>query len=260
VTRARWDELREYAEAPDRFAPIAEGTSVTRIDDGRICIIQGATWGSISAPRFEEPELDDVIAHVRAVVPAEKKQTWWIGPSAQPSNLIDLLKQRGFEDSEHSEVRAMALTSAPPADAGGIEVRRVETYEDFVAARELQWEGFETSAEQREKQREHLRTEFDESIEHGYPVTFIALLDAKPAATGMAIPSDRGVFLIAGATAQWARGRGVYRALVRARWDYAVERGTPALITEALVDTSYPILQRLGFAEVCTIRRLEETR
>jgi hypothetical protein len=86
------------------------------------------------------------------------------------------------------------------------------------------------------------------------------LLDAKPAATGMAIPSERGVFLIAGATAEWARGRGVYRALVRARWDYAVEGRTPALITAALVDTSYPILQRIGFTEVCTIRRLTETR
>jgi predicted GNAT superfamily acetyltransferase len=76
----------------------------------------------------------------------------------------------------------------------------------------------------------------------------------------MAIASDRGVFLIAGSTATWARRRGLYRALVRARWDYAVERGTPALVTEALVDTSYPILQRLGFVEVCTIQRLQEER
>jgi hypothetical protein len=27
-----------------------------------------------------------------------------------------------------------------------------------------------------------------------------------------------------------------------------------------VVDTSYPILRRLGFVEVCTIRRFEETR
>ena len=47
---------------------------------------------------------------------------------------------------------------------------------------------------------------------------------------------------------------------MRARWDYAVERGTPALITDAIVDTSYPILQRLGFTDVGTILRFEETR
>ena len=59
----------------------------------------------------------------------------------------------------------------------------------------------------------------------------------------MALPSERGVFLIAGSVAPWARGRGVYRALVRARWDFAVAQGTPALVTEALASTSYPILQ-----------------
>ena len=114
--------------------------------------------------------------------------------------------------------------------------------------------------ERRELQRQHLRSEFEESLQHGVPVGFLAFLDGKPAATALAIPSERGVFLIAGSTAVWARGRGAYRALVRARWDYAVERGTPALVTEAMVDTSYPILQRLGFSEVCTIGRLEEDR
>jgi len=86
----------------------------------------------------------------------------------------------------------------------------------------------------------------------------IGLLDGEPAATAMAIPSDRGVFLIAGSTAPWARGRGLYRALVRARWDDAAARGTPALISHANPKTSYPILKRLGFEDVCTIRRLEE--
>ena len=43
-------ELREYAEVPDRFSRIAEGSSVTRFDDGRICVLQGPTWASISAP------------------------------------------------------------------------------------------------------------------------------------------------------------------------------------------------------------------
>jgi hypothetical protein len=124
----------------------------------------------------------------------------------------------------------------------------------------VQWDAFEAPDERREQQRPHMRTEFEEAMQHGTPVTFLAMLDGKPAAAGMALPSDRGVFLIAGSTAKWARGHGLYRALVRARWDYAVERGTPALVTEALLDTSYPILQRLGFAEVCTIHRLEETR
>jgi hypothetical protein len=253
------DELREYAETPDRFAPIPEGSSATRFDDGRVCIVQGTVWAGISGLRCTADQLDDVIALVHERVPADKRQTWWIGPSARPENIVELLEARGFKPADDGpELRAMVLTSPPPEPEPGIEVRRVETFEDFAASREVQWDAFETPEERRELQRGHLRYEFDDSMKHGTPLSFLALLDGKPAATGMTIPSDRGVFLIAGSTAKWARGRGLYRALVRARWDYAVERGTPALVTEALVDTSYPILQRLGFVEVCTIRRYYE--
>lgn len=254
-------DLLEYAETPDRFAPIAEGWSVTRFDDGRVCVIQGPTWAGISGLRFGEGELDEVIALVHELVPAEKRQVWWIGSSAQPENIIELLKGRGFVDApDGPEVRGMVLTAPPPEPSHGIEVRRIENWEDFLASREVQWDAFDIPEERREAQRDHLRSDFVESMERGVPVGFLALLDDKPAATGLAIPSDRGVFLVAGSTAPWARGHGLYRALVAARWDYAVEQGTPALVTEALVDTSYPILQRLGFTEVCTIRRLQETR
>jgi hypothetical protein len=85
------DALREYAETPDRFAPIPEGSSVSRDDDGRICIVQGAIWASISGASFDEHELDDVIAHVHDRVAPEKRQTWWIGPSVRPANLVALL-------------------------------------------------------------------------------------------------------------------------------------------------------------------------
>lgn len=255
------DELREYAETPDRFAPAPAGSSVTRYADERVCVIQGATWAGISGPRVRAEELDELIAFVHELVPADKRQVWWIGPSARPENIVELLEARGFRAPEDGpECRALALTSPPPVSEPGIEVRRVETYEDFTAARQVQWDAFEVPEARRELQRAHMRSEFDESIANGTPLTFLASLDGKPAATGMAIPSERGAFLVAGATARWARGRGLYRALVRARWDFAVERGTPALVTEALVDTSYPILQRLGFVEVCTIRRLEEKR
>jgi hypothetical protein len=253
--------LREYAEVPDRFAPVPDGSSVTRFDDGRICIVQGTVWASISGLRFEEHELDEVIELVHELVPADKRQVWWIGPSAEPENIIELLKARGFEAApDGPEVRAMALTTPPPEADPGIEVRRIETYEDFLASREVQWDAFEIPEERRELQREHLGSEFEESMQYGVPVGFLGILDGKPAATGLAIPSDRGVFLIAGATAPWARGRGLYRALVSARWNYAAARGTPALVTEAIVTTSYPILRRLGFTEVCPIWRLQETQ
>ena len=136
----------------------------------------------------------------------------------------------------------------------------IETWEDYLASREVQWEGFDVSPERREQQRAHFEEDFESSILGGGLLGFLALADGRPAATALAVPSERGLFLIAGTTAAWARGRGLYRSLVRARWQTAVERGTPALVCEAMPDTSYPILKRLGFQDVCTMRRLSDPR
>jgi predicted N-acetyltransferase YhbS len=255
------NEIREYAETPDRFAGLVAGSSASRYDDGRICIVQGPTWGSVSAPNVAPDELEALVAEVRTRIPRDTTgYVWWIGPSARPVDIVERLQALGFAEPQDRVglLHAMALTHEPDAMPTGIEVRRVETLEDFVAAREVQWDAFDTPQARRALNRARLRDDFEESTSLQIPVGFLATLDGRPAATGMLIPSERGVFLIAGATAAWARGRGLYRALVRARWDYAVARGTPALVTHADPATSYPILQRLGFTEVCTLRRLED--
>jgi hypothetical protein len=250
-------EVREYAEVPERYAYVAPGTSVTREDDGRVCILQGTTWATVAAPRVDAEEVDELIASVHERVPREKDTVWWLGPSSRPGNLEDILRERGFEPDRTPLLHAVALVTEP-AGSTGVGVRQVETLEDFVTARELQWDAFDAPAERRERTRPFLASEFTEASASGNPVVFLAFVDGRPAATATAVVGDRGVFMIAGSTVRWARGRGCYRALVRARWDFAVERGTPALVTHAVPGTSYPILKRLGFEDVCTLRRLKE--
>jgi hypothetical protein len=251
-------ELREYAEVPERYAYVAPDGSVTRHDDGRACILQGTTWATVAGPNVAAHEVDDLIALVHERVPREKDTVWWLGPSSRPLDLEKRLRARGFQDATTPLLRALALTREPAAPPPEVEVRRVETLEDFVTAREVQWDAFAAPPERREKQRPFLATEFAETRASGNLVVFLAFVDERPAATGVAVLGDRGVFLIAGSTAPWARGRGCYRALVGARWDLAVELGTPALVTHAAPGTSYPILKRLGFEDVCTVRRLVE--
>jgi hypothetical protein len=82
---------------------------------------------------------------------------------------------------------------------------------------------------------------------------YLAYLDGVPVATATATFTEWGAVLNAGSTRESARGRGAYRALVAARWEDAVARGTPALVTQAGA-MSRPILERLGFREVCEIR------
>jgi hypothetical protein len=255
-------EVREYAETPDRYAQVVDGSSVSRHDDRRFCVIQGTTWASVTGIDVGDNEVGDLLAQVRELVPAEKRCVWWLAPSVRPADLLDRLLALGQRKPEDDAplVKALALTEAPAEIPAGMEVRRIEHFGDFVASRQIQWDAFEVSEDRRIEQRPHLHADFDESIALRVPVGFLATLDGRPAATGLAVPSDRGVFLIAGSTAPWARGRGLYRALVRARWDYAVERGTPALVTQAVPGTSYPILKNLGFEDVCDIRRLEDVR
>ena len=52
-----------------------------------------------------------------------------------------------------------------------------------------------------------------------------------------------------------ARNRGVYKALIDARWNDAVAAGTPALTVQA-GHMSRPILERLGFVTVAPITTL----
>jgi GNAT superfamily N-acetyltransferase len=85
---------------------------------------------------------------------------------------------------------------------------------------------------------------------------WLALLDGVVVAYAAAIAGPRGLLLAGGATLPEARGLGCYRALVRARWDFAVARGTPALVVHAQ-EMSRPILERCGFEPVCTMYELE---
>ena len=252
-------ELSEYAEEPDRFSHIPPEASVVRSADERVCILQAPTWASISGVHVGVDEVESLLGEVRRRVRSKGAPVWWIGPAAEPFDLYERLEPLGLSLPQDRTplLHALALTREPAAPAG-VDVRPIETYEQFLAARELQWDAFDAPEERRALNRPRLREDFEESQRGGIPAGFLATIDDRPAGTALAIPSERGVFLIGGATAEWARGRGVYRALVHARWEYAVRRGTPALVTHARPDTSYPILRRLGFEEVCTIRRLED--
>jgi hypothetical protein len=253
-------EQLALARNPDRYAWLSD--DVTRFADGRVCVIQGAHWASVSGVRVAGPDVEMLVDEVRALVPAEKHMTWWLDDETEPADLVDRLKAHGLRDPADRGllVHALACTTAPPASGNGGVVTRVESYEDWLAAVEVMWEAFSTTDERREQHRPHLRSEFDAAQRAGVPVTFLARLDGRPAGVGRSVYADHGVFLIAGSVADWARRRGVYTALVRARWDDAVARGTPCLVTDALPDTSYPILKRLGFEDIATIRRLEDPR
>ena len=254
-------ELREYAETP---GPVRTGSAWVVRDALRRrprLRVPGAELGLGQCTERRPDEVGALLARTRELITPEKIVTWWIGPSCATARRGRAAAGRQASSTRptgSSRAIGLALTEQPADIAPGAAVKRIETFDEFVAAREVQWDAFETPAKRRESSRRRFRADFDESLAFGVPVGFLATLDGRAAGTAMSIPSERGVFLVGGATAAWARGRGLYRALVRARWDDAVARGTPALVTQANPNTSYPILKRLGFEDVCEIVRLED--
>ena len=87
--------------------------------------------------------------------------------------------------------------------------------------------------------------------------TYIAFLNGEAVGFGRAIVGDGAAYLMGGSTLPHARGRGVYRALVHARWRDARARGVSTLFVQA-VEGSRPILERLGFRPLGSIRLFED--
>ena len=82
---------------------------------------------------------------------------------------------------------------------------------------------------------------------------FLAYVDGAPAATASYVPFARSAYLIGGVTVPAFRGRGLYRALVLARLAHARARGLSLATTHARGHSSAPILERLGFAKICSV-------
>ena len=248
--RTSWHDLMilELAENANTYTPLGPGDE--RIVDDRFVLYlgrgDGPAWNVAQRFRLRADEVEaarkEIHGHVRAK--GRRSCSWEVGSNATPDDLVDRLHALGLEDQELAI--GMVLTEPPAQRAPEIEVRRAGTPDELLAAARIAATAFGGP----------------EPLEAPPPdprnVVYLAFVDGEPVARASASFSEHGVTLFGGATLPEARGRGAYRALVAARWDDAVARGTPALVTQAGA-MSRPILARLGFREVCEIRILVDT-
>jgi hypothetical protein len=242
------DWILELAENANTYTPL--GPKDQRIVTERFVLWmgRGAGWNVAQRFRFTADEVDEVRAEIQGLLHerARERYSWEVATGAEPADLVDRLEALGLSVTEH---QVGMVLDRPPADAPtGIEVRRVRTDDEYYEAERIAAVAFGE----------------DTLPERGTPYEpnpagpiYLAYVDGVPAARGSASYSEHGVTLFGGATLPEARSRGAYRALVAARWDDAVARGTPLLVTQAS-PMSRPILARLGFREVCRIRALDD--
>jgi hypothetical protein len=249
------DRVLALAADPNTHTPLRDGEE--RIVDPRFVIWigpgEGPGWTSVQRLRFEAEEVDTVIATVRELLLERGRDAcaWEIGSTATPPGLADMLIARGMEWAEHDSHQAgMVLDHEPEAGPPEVDVRVAETLEDYIMSEAIANLAFGGTA----PSDEHVTALYER---HNPDVSrrYIASIDGVDIGTASATFVPDGVVLNAGSTLPDHRGRGAYRALVRARWDDAVAAGTPVLVTQA-GEMSRPILERLGFRQICTVLAL----
>ncbi len=212
-------------------------------------------WAAVESIRLRDGEAAEAVTEVRGILERTRTRvaSWWVSDRSTPADVEAQLVGAGLQVIPTDyRLDGLLATSPPPPGPPEVEVRRIDNVADWVEVRGLQEETFDNPPERRATP-ELLAAEFERTS----AVLFGAWLDGELAAAGAAMPTSRGMLLWGGATRPKARGRGCYRALVRARWDEAVRRGTPALTVSAN-EQSGPVLRRLGFEQVVAFRRLED--
>ena len=169
---------------------------------------------------------------------------WWVGWHAAPAELGERLPALGLAPDDPPVLTGMTCEVEPPSGPAEVDVRLIETIDEQLAALEIDWDVWRVQGDERAKRREIERGRFEalRAVSQHYA----AYLDGQLVGFGRSEFMDTGIALMGGAVLAEARGRGVYRALVHARWKHAVRRGTPLLVVQA-GPMSEPILTGLGF-------------
>jgi len=244
-------ELIDFAEAAGPFMEPAPGRLLRVTERFTLAGEVGHTWAAVERIRLQGDAIAEAVADVDAFMreAGNARASWWLTERSTPGDLEERLLAAGCRRDESDYLHAaLVLTREPPA-VDGIEARRIETFAEFVESRRLQRGVFGSESV----------ADFEAEWEQLPDPVYAAWIDGRMAAAGRATFTRAGVYLTGGSTAPWARGRGAYRAIVRARWDAAVAAGTPALAVGA-GPMSRPILERLGFEQVLQFRRIESVR
>lgn len=244
---------------PFRELPVPVG--VERIERDGILVVFLPEPGAQPVEPLDLAAADVPVAVAGARAAARRRGkrllAWLLAP--EHDGLRSALEQEGLvnEDTPGFEAieQAMVLVEAPTGVAGAqVAVSAVESYEDFTAAMSVLMDAFEFPEAMRAEASSEFPQRWDEYRQPGNPSRqYVARIGSEIVGTAAAGFGEAGVNLHGGAVLVPARGRGVYRALTLARWEEAVQRGTPALTVQA-GKMSEPVLTKLGFTPVGEIR------
>jgi XTP/dITP diphosphohydrolase len=247
-------EQRRFALHASDFLPDPK-PPFERIEGDGVRYFVTPSWISVGKHRLDPVDVGPAIEAARSLA-RERGRTkieWSLGPDALPEDLSERLLEAGLVRADEPpfarSAAALVLTTPPPPPPPGIDTRPVASLDDFRACDDVYAIGFEMLEEDRAAWDATLEQRWASYQTEDHVLQFLASIGGEPVAAATALVAPVGVFLGGAATVPEARGRGAFRALVHARWEEAVRRGTPFLAVEA-GPHSRPVLERLGFQRI----------
>ena len=249
------EPVRRLAVYPFHELPVPPDVEQVELDGAFIGINRWPT-AQVVGIRGDGPSNVGATVEAARALARERGKTivaWWVPPDQD--HLAPALEAAGLENEDTPGFEAIenALTLVEPQlgdDVEGVDVRMVETWDDYRAGARVVEEAFGMP----HVTDDDLRSRYDDYRHPDNPGReFVALIDGRVVGTSFAAFGGAGVNLFGGSVLPDARRRGVYRALVQARWRAASARGTPALTVQA-GRMSRPICERLGFVFLAPVR------
>ena len=250
-----WDAAAVLA-ASNEWVWLPDTAPVVRTDEYIVVaypewFVQPASARVFGSDR-DAAELVDEIG--RVALGLGRERLWWrVSDQTRPRDLEAELLAQGAVLTERTDVLALPLDHGQP-DLGlpdfevpaDVSVRRVldeQTLRDvYVVERDAFGSAEPTSDQIADGLRELEVGRDDDSVGR-----FVAYVDDSPAGAGGWGVVDGVCRLWAGCTHTSRRGRGAYRAVLEARLTTAGAAGATLGLTHGLVNTSSPILRRIGF-------------
>jgi GNAT superfamily N-acetyltransferase len=243
------DRVLALYDAEMRQDPMVDpGTRVERV--GPVVRVVG-TENYVLFSRLTDANAREVIAtQAEFFRRAGSEVEWKLYGHDTPANLALLLEAEGFVPDQPETLVVLDLgedTARWPVPPG-VEVRQVTDstrFRDAIAANDAAFgpEGRDFAGRLKDR------------LSDPTLGLFVAYVDGVPASTGrVELPPGRSFAgLWGGGTAPKFRHRGIYRALVATRAEFARRRGYRFLTVDAR-ETSRPILERLGFVPLTSTR------
>lgn len=250
-------DLLGPAEEPGLWTPPGPATRI--VDGAGFTLVARHERATVERIRLGAGEVAGAVHRARSLARAfgVEEVVWWAGELSEPADLVARLRDRGLEPFAEEPLLLTLTTDHEPPPAEGVEVIRVDDLETFRTALEVDSEAWGIPETARARRRLTAAATWEHERASGRIDVHLAVIDGRPAGFSRLVALPAAGILMGGAVLPWARGRGAYRALVRARWDASAARGVPRLLTSAGA-MSAPILRGLGFEPIGEVHLLHD--